>query len=116
MGDILDWLKHYAFAHPDEYELYGAAAREIEGLRVTLLLLVEVTMDDLVKELKNYPLHYEAAHRAADHIEKVEEALRQMVKFAEDWGLYDMVGPAREVLGMDSLPLWPGGKDGKSDD
>lgn len=60
---------------------------------------------DLVSELRNYPGHYEAAHRAADRIEEVEEALRKMVKFAEDWWLYDMVGPARDVLELSLIHI-----------
>ncbi len=42
----------------------------------------------LVHDLRCYPEHYEAAHQAANRIEKIESALRRMVEWAEDHGLY----------------------------
>lgn len=51
-------------------------------------------MSDLIKELKSYPEHYTAAHKAADRIEVLEAALRRI-------GQHDLQAIALDALHPD---------------
>jgi len=49
-------------------------------------------MSELVKELRAYPAHYTAAHKAADRLDALEKALLDVVVWAEELGLYADAG------------------------
>jgi hypothetical protein len=52
-------------------------------------------VSSLVSELRSYPQHYVAAHRAADRIEKLEDALLSIIAKIVDG---DICIPAKAAL------------------
>lgn len=54
-------------------------------------------MEELVKELRSYPAHYTAAHRAADTIERMAGHIAQQQLDIVTLG--QMVGQLREAIG-----------------
>jgi hypothetical protein len=57
-------------------------------------------VSDLATELRNYPRHYTAAHKAADEIERLREALEKVVLYCDGYGIATSFGVqvAREAL------------------
>lgn len=43
-------------------------------------------MSELVKELRAYPAHYTAAHKAADRIEALEAVIREIISQIDQGG------------------------------